>query len=107
MAALPGRRVHSLEMLRDIGVRVKAVHHVEVPGEPGRLHRQVGGAAAAEDHHVDLVLHSHSRLHRQHLHAGSENLHARRIAPGKHRRQLHVRIVLHRALHAFSQITIA
>ena len=43
------------EMFRDAGVGVEAVYDIEASGERRRYLRQVGGAAAAEDQHVDLI----------------------------------------------------
>lgn len=47
LAAGLGRGVHLRKMLGDVGVGVKAVHHIKQPGELGCLLGQVRGTAAA------------------------------------------------------------
>ena len=55
LAALSGCVIHSFEMLWNVGVSVKAVDHVEVRRKGGSHFRQVGGAASADNQHVDVV----------------------------------------------------
>ena len=99
------RRIHRRIVRRDIGVRIKAVHHVEKLRELRGLLRKIGRRAAAEDEHIHLVL-PLCRLrcrHNRHLRA---RLHRRGIAARKYSGQLHVRIGLDGVLHAASEIAI-
>ena len=56
VAPLPGCRIHRGEVLRDAGMGIKGVHHIEELREAGSLLRQVRGAAAADEEHIDLSL---------------------------------------------------
>ena len=80
-------------------MRIEAVHHVEILRQLRRLLRQVVRAAAAQDHHVDLILQLRSVAHAVDGHARMR-LNGRGVAPGEQCRQLHVGRVLHGALHA-------
>ena len=95
------------KMLRNPRVRVKAVHHVEQGRAARRLLRQIGGAAAAEDQHVETILPLRQDVRRKHRHIRRKDRHAGRIAPRKDSGQLHIAILPHGALHAASQVAIA
>lgn len=49
------RLVERLEILRHFGVRVETVHRIEIADGFHRLYGQIGSAAAAQDHDVDLT----------------------------------------------------
>ena len=72
------------EMLGNLRVGVEAVHHIEELCVLGRLHREIRGAAAAEDHHVQPVRPLESLIHMADLGRLGENLHIRGIPPCEH-----------------------
>lgn len=98
----PGGGVHIGEVLRDAGVGVKAVHHVEQGGQPGGLLRQVGGAAAAEDHHIDGVNQFFRLIHGVNGYVWGADLDTLGSAAGQDGGQLHIRVLTGGGLHAFS-----
>ena len=79
--------------------------HAEQLGDNGRSHRQVSRAAAAVDHHVDLVFISGHFVKFRHRHTRC-GLHRCGIAAGEHRGKLHIRAVGHGGFHALAQITV-
>ena len=79
---------------------VKAVHHIKQPGKLRRLHRQVGGAAAAENEDVDLLCHLLRHICGVNRNIRRQDFYVFRIPPGKNGRQLHIRILPQGALHA-------
>ena len=87
-------------------MRVEAVHDIEQLCKLGRLLRQIGRRAAAEDEHIDLILPLRRlvRMDNRHVRA---RLHRRRVAPRKDSDQLHILICLDGILHTASEIAIA
>ena len=63
LAAFLRGGVHRGKVRGDLGVGIKAVDDVEVFDHFGGLYGQVGGGAAAKDHHVDLILPLGSFVH--------------------------------------------
>ena len=105
-AARFGGGVHRGKVLGDAGVGVEAVHHVEQTGQRGGLLGQVGGAAAAQDHHVDLVFHLAGLVGGKHGHTGGHRLDRGRVAPGENSGQLHIRVLSNGVFHAPTQISV-
>lgn len=56
--------IHRREMLGDLRMGVKAVDYMIALCKAGRLLWQIGGAAAAQNHHVNGVFHRVRLLHR-------------------------------------------
>ena len=95
------------KVFRDARVGVKAVHHIEQLGECRCLFRQIRCAAAAENQHIDFVLPVGGFIRFHYGDACRRELHICRIPPCEHGHQLHIRIFLHGAFHAASQIAIS
>lgn len=85
---------------------VKAVHHIKQPGVLRRLHRQVGGTAAAEDQNVNLIRHLHRHVRRVYRNIGCQDFYVFRITPGKNSGKLHIRILPQSAFHTAAQVTV-
>ena len=106
MSGFAGRGIHIREMLRNPGMGIKGIDHVEMLCQGGRHFRQVGSTAAADDHHVNLIfktVHVRRRVDRR---AGNR-LHSRGIPAGKHAGQFHVRVLADRQLHAAPQVAVS
>ena len=101
------RRVDVREMRRDVGVRVKRVHHVVQRGVLRRLLGQVGGAAAAQDEHVDVLVAGLKVGHGTDGHALGGDAHACGVAARVHRRKLHVIVLANGQLNATSQVSVS
>ena len=99
MPGFPGGSVHVREVLRDTGVGVKAVHHMEAAGKDRGHLRQVRGAAAAEDEDVDLSGVLVQGVRRVHRRAG-QSMDRGGSTPGKHTGQLRIGVLRHGTLHA-------
>ena len=99
--------MHRGKVRGDLGVRVKAVDDIVKGGVLGALHRQVRGAAAAEDHDVDPVCPLFCLIHSHHGDAGGADGQRRRVTAGEDCLQAHIGILADGALDAPGQITIA
>ena len=84
-------------MLRNMGMIVKAVDADEILRHLRCLYRQVCGASAAEDKHVNFVLPVTDLADIYHRNARGKDLHSSRISSGKYCRQLHILISGHGA----------
>ena len=100
------RCIHVCVMLRDPCVCVKAVDHIEHARKLRRLHRKVCGAPAAQDHNIDLLFPVSRVRNTAHRHILCQDLYIPGIPAGKYCRKLHIRILLYRAFHASSKISI-
>ena len=107
MAAFLCRLVHSLKMFRYLCMGVKAVHHIKQFRHLRRLYWKIRSAASAQNHHVNGIFHGRCFLGPVHRRSFCQYTQTPRISSGKHRRQLHIRVMLHCALHPSSQISIA
>lgn len=99
------RLVERLEILRHFGVRVETVHRIEIADGFHRLYGQIGSAAAAQDHDVDLtdvILYIFNGIHCN----GKDGTHALRIAAGEYRHRFHIFALGKRVLHTLAQITV-
>ena len=85
---------------------VKGIDGVEQAGKRGALRGQIGGAAAAEDHHVDGVLHGRGVVDCVGFCARGEQFERRGVPAGEHARQLHVLVLRKRQLHAPAQVAV-
>ena len=106
MAALFGRRVHRVKVLRNVGVGVKRVDDVEITRKHRRHLRQVSGAAAADDDQVDLVFVLQQVGRRKDRGAG-QGFDAFGRAPRKDADQLCVPGLADGALHAAPKVAVA
>ena len=88
-------------------MRVKAVNHVEMLCVLGGLCRQIGRAAAAEHHHINLILPVKRLGERHNRNLLRVDLDARRVAPRKDGDKLQVLALLDCALNASAQISVA
>ena len=97
--------VYVFEVLRDVRVRVKAVDDVEILHIFRRLLRQVSGASAADDEHVDLVAPLRRFRRGDDLHV-RRRLHGRGIPPRENCRKLQIVIARDRRLDPSAQVTV-
>ena len=107
LAAGLGAVVHGGEVLGNAGVGVKAVNHMEVPGILRGLHRQVGGAAAAEDEHIHLVLVLQRLAGGVDRNPFGQDGDGFRVPAGEYRGQNHVRVLTNGALDPPAQVAVA
>lgn len=107
LAALPGGGVHVGKVPGDFRVGVEAVDEVEAPCVPRTQYGQVGGAAAAEDEYVDFLIHVLQGRDGVGARAAVAELQPGGVAAGEDPRQLHVRVLPDRALHAPPKVPIA
>jgi len=103
-SGLPRHPVHRLEMFGNPGVGVKTVHCVKPLGQQRPLRDEIGGGAAAQDHHIDFigVLFGIGQGN-----AGSAACRARQLPAGKDPDQLHVRVLPDRQFRPLAKITVA
>ena len=106
-AGVAGRRVDVREVRGDVGMRVERVHHVVQRRVLRRLLGQVGGAAAAQDEHVDVLVAGLKIGHGTNGHALGGDAHACGVATRVHRRQLHVVVLANSQLNATSQVSVS
>jgi len=106
LAGARRRGVHGREVGGDVRMRVEAVHDVVERRVVRRLLRQVGGAAAAEDEHVDGLIAALERCGRLHGQAFGGHLHARRVAARIHRHQLNVIVLTNGQLDALAEVPV-
>ena len=104
-----GGALHRGKVLGDAGVGVKAIYHVVEGGQFGGLLRQVGGAAAAENHHVNffppgIPLRLACPAHRD---ARCERREGGRVPPGEDGGQGGVGVLPDGVLHAPAQVAVA
>ena len=85
---------------------VEAVYHVVHGSVLRSLNRKIGCASAAEDQHIQLVLHMGQLICLQNLYACGANLYVLRISAGEDCLQLHVIVLGNGALNTFSQIAV-
>ena len=91
--------VHFGEVGGDVGVGVEAVHHAKILGQGGGQLGQVGGASAAEDEDVDLVLVVEDI--RGGVHRGTRaGLDGGGITAGEDSHEIHVGVLPHGGFHA-------
>ena len=106
MSALACGFIYVFKMLRDLGVGVKAIHHVKALCKRGRLHGQIGRRSPANDHHVNFISHFHDLVGRHHGNPRGAELDRVGVAARKDRHKLHIAVLRDRALHAAPQISI-
>ena len=100
-------RVNVREMRRDVGMRVERVHHVVQRRVLRRLLGQVGGAAAAQDEHVDVLVAGLKVGHGTNGHALGGDAHACGVAARVHRCELHVVVLANGQLNATSKVSVS
>ena len=101
-----GGRVHGGKVFGDPGVGIEAVDHREPLGKVRGLCGEVGGAAAAQDQHVDCVFHGLGLFGGQNVCAGGQGMNPGGVTAGKDGGKLHVRVLAHRALHPAAQVAV-
>ena len=106
-AGFAGRRVDVREMRGDVGVRVERVYHVVQRRVLRRLLGKVGGAAAAQDEHVDVLVAGFQVGHGTNGHALGGDAHACGVATRVHRRELHVVVLANSKLNATSKVSVS
>ena len=107
LTAFTGCRVDRGKMLRNPGMGIKAVDDIEHLRVFGCLDRQVGRAAAAEDHHIDFIFKGRNLRHVMYAHAFRADLQCFGRPSGEDSLQLHVGILPDGALHAPAQVAIS
>ncbi len=100
------RPIHRREMGRNRRMGIERVNHVEVTGNSRGHLGQIRGAAAAENHYINLILPCRHVLQGQNRHVRGHNLHSGRIPAGENRSQSHIRILADGALHAPGQVAV-
>ena len=105
MAAFLCGGVHVGKMLRDAGVGVKAVHHIDLLCQCRRHLRQICGASAADDKHVKLICPG-VQLGGGIDRSAGQGFDKGGIAPREHAVKLRVAVLGDGALHAASDITV-
>ena len=107
LPAFTGRRVNSGKMLRNPGMGIKTIDNIEHLRVFGCLDRQVRCAAAAEDHHVNLIFKGRNLRHVINADAFRADLQCFGRPSGEDSLQLHVGILSDGALHAPAQVAIS
>ena len=101
-----GSGVNSCEVLRNLGVRVEGVDHVEHRSVLRGKHRQVCSRATANDEHVHLVLPCFHFRNIENRNASSLDLDRRRITTSENSDEFHIRSLLHGAFHTATEVTV-
>jgi len=107
MAARAGAFVTVFEMLGNLAVIIKAIYDGKVLGEGRTLDGKIGGTAAAEDQHVDVVAVGQQVVDVIDRNGGTERFQRGRIAAGEKGDLLHVGILAERQLNAAAKIAVA
>ena len=98
--------IHISKVLRDSGMGIETVYDVEQLRKLRRLLRQIRSAAAAENHHINLILPVRRLQNPAHGCRLCQYMYILRVPPGKYCRQLHVRILPNRTFHAAPKISV-
>ena len=95
MICFSGRFVTGSKMFGNFAVVVKAVYNMKMLCPLRALFGQVGSAAAAQEQHINFVLHCQQVVFSINRRGAGNCL---RVTAGEHTHQRHIRVVLHSQL---------
>ena len=106
LAGSLGSSVNSGEVLRNLGVGVEGVDHVEHGGVLRGEHRQVGSGTATDDEQVHLAFPGFHFRDVQHRNARRLDLDRSGVTTSENSDEFHIRSLLHGAFHTATQVTV-